>query len=418
MITPHLSSTGDRTCTNVGSRRAWYVLTEHGKQYIETRVSRNIMMARSVGDGLFSVILPTLDEADNILPMIETISNLYPECKIIVVDDNSTDGTRERVLDRYPTSDRIKVIKRDPEDRGLTASIMEGILNAETEYFVVMDADFQHPPQSLGGMAASLKEGNDLVIGVREDKMSMIFYRQFASWGAHAMARIYLAFMRRPSTKDTMSGFFGGNTALCQKIIRENSSKFERKGFKALFDILKFAPRDMKIGEVIFKFNARRSGESKLNSKVVLSIMRQCGIGGKALAALVTFFVLNSFGRLLAAMLLGLVSTVVAILFTGQVSDSVFSNTLVCLFSAIAFMVLANEMIVVLRWKDTITRGLLIVAVAFFGYILNLFMSYALNDALLAVTVIPSMLGLTVAFGFEILGTHLNRPSGRKAVPT
>jgi dolichol-phosphate mannosyltransferase len=374
------------------------------------------MVASNVGDGSFSVILPTLNEADNIVPMIETISKLYPECRVIVVDDNSIDGTREKVHDRYPSSERIKVIKRDPLDRGLTASIIEGILNAETEHFVVMDADFQHPPESIGQLVASLKEGNDLVIGVREDKMSMMFYRQLASWGAHIMARTYLAVMRRPSSRDTMSGFFGGNTVLCQKIIRDNFPKFERKGFKALFDLLKFAPRDVRIGEVTFKFNTRRSGESKLNSKVVLSIMRQCGVGGKMLAAMVTFFLLSSLGRLVAAISLGLLSTVVAILFTGKISDMVFSNTILSLFSAILFMVLANEMIVVLRWKDTITRGLLIVAVAFFGYLLNLSMSYVLNEAFLAVTLIPSMVGLTVAFGYEILGTHLNRPSKKAAI--
>ena len=73
---------------------------------------------------MFSVILPTLNEADNIVPIIETISKLYPSSKVIVVDDNSSDGTPEKVLERYPSSDRVKVIRRDPKDRGLTASIM------------------------------------------------------------------------------------------------------------------------------------------------------------------------------------------------------------------------------------------------------------------------------------------------------
>jgi dolichol-phosphate mannosyltransferase len=371
------------------------------------------MVAIKDEDRVFSVILPTLNEGDNIVPMIETISNLYPSSKVIVMDDNSIDGTREKVLDRYPNSDRVKVIRRNPKDSGLTASIIEGILNVDTKYFVVMDADFQHPPQSLGDMIDSLNEGNDLVIGVREDKMSMMFYRQIASWGAHVMASTYLACKRRPRSRDTMSGFFGGDTALCQKIIRENGHKFERKGFKALFDILKFAPRDLKIGEVVFKFNTRRSGESKLSSKIVLSIMRQCGLPGKALAAAVTFFLLSSFGRLLAAILLGIVSTMVAILFTGEVSNKVFMNMLLCLFSATLFMVLTNEFIAELKWRGVISRGIVIVGVAFLGYLINLFMSYVLNDALLAVALIPSMLGITVAFSYDIIGTHLRRPSKR-----
>jgi dolichol-phosphate mannosyltransferase len=239
--------------------------------------------------------------------------------------------------------------------------------------------------------------------------MNMMFYRQFASWGAHAMARTYLAVHRRPGSKDTMSGFFGGDTALCQKIIKDNAPRFERQGFKALFDILKFAPRDVKIGEVIFKFNVRRSGESKLSSRVVLSIMRQCGIFGKVMAATATFFLLSSFGRLVAAILLGLVSTFVAILFTGEVSTEVFLNMVLSLISAILFMVVANEFIVRLGGKDTISRGILIVTVAFTGYLLNAYMSYALNNDLLAVAVAPSMLGLTVAFSYDVISTHLNR---------
>jgi dolichol-phosphate mannosyltransferase len=327
----------------------------------------------------------------------------------LVLDDNSIDGTREKVQSAYPSGERVKVIKRDPADRGLTASITEGILNAGTKYFVVMDADFQHPPESVGAIVASLQEGNDLVIGVREDKMSMMFYRQFASWGAHAMARTYLTAKRQPKSRDTMSGFFGGDTALCQKIIRENSARFERIGFKALFDLLKFAPRDIKIGEVIFKFNARRSGESKLSSRVVLSIMRQCGVVGKTMAMLATFFLLSTFGRLVAALLLGLASTFLAILFTGELSSSVFSNMVVSLISAILFMVVANELIMSLGGKDSITKGLLIVSVATIGYLLNAYVFYWLNEDLLAVAVIPSMVGMTVAFSFDLIGSQFHK---------
>jgi dolichol-phosphate mannosyltransferase len=367
----------------------------------------------NTGQGVssFSVILPTLNEADNIVPMIETISSLYPSAKILVVDDNSTDGTVERVLARYSGLGAVRVIRRDPDDKGLTASIMEGILNVDTKYFVVMDADFQHPPKSVADMVAKLSEGNELAIGVREDRLSMRFYRQFASWGAHAMARTYLASKRKQGSKDTMSGFFGGDAAVCQRIIQEHGGRFERQGFKALFDILKFAPKDIRIGEVVFTFDARRSGESKLNSRVVLSIMRQCGFLGKTVAAVSTFFVLRSAGRLLAALLLGLVSTLVAIYFTGEITTKVYFNTILAMVSAATFMVLANELIVIIGGKDTFTRGMLIISVAFVGYIMNLYLSYSLNNDFLAVAIIPSMLGLTVAFSFDVIGARLHRPA-------
>jgi dolichol-phosphate mannosyltransferase len=370
------------------------------------------MSASSETGGELTVILPTLNEAENIVPMVNAISELFPASKILVVDDNSNDGTPEKAQAIQAESGRIRVIKRDPSDKGLTASIMDGILNTDTKYFVVMDADFQHPPERIGAMLASLQEGNQLVIGVREDKMSMMFYRQFASWGANAMASFYLWCKRQPGSADTMSGFFGGEAALCQNIIRENDKRFERQGFKALFDLLKFAPRDIKIDEVIFKFSTRRSGESKLNSRIVLSIMKQCGVVGRTMATLSVVFLLSTWGRMVTAMGLGLLSTVVAIMFLGEMTHNFYFNTVLALMGAIVFMVTANELAIkLIGIRDSISRGIMLIAIAFMGYILNLFMSFTLNEDLLGIAVIPSLLGLTVAFSFDVISAHIHRPA-------
>jgi len=174
------------------------------------------MMAEQELGKDFTVILPTLNEGDNIGPMIESLASLYPRSAILVVDDNSADGTVYKASNSPSARDRVKVITRDPKDKGLTASIMEGIMNTRTPYFVVLDADFQHPVETIAKFMRSLKGGSDLVVGTREDKMSMVLQRKLASSGANSLAKLYLRAKRQPYSKDTMSGFFGGRTGPCQ----------------------------------------------------------------------------------------------------------------------------------------------------------------------------------------------------------
>lgn len=350
----------------------------------------------------FTIILPTLNEAENIAPMIERISHLYPCAKVLVMDDRSSDETvsRVRALNRPP--EQVRAIVRDANDRGLTASVMDGILQVQTKYFIVLDADFQHPPESISGLMVALQNGHDLAIGVREDKMNLMWARKLASGGAHFLAKSYLTLIRQPGSKDTMSGFFGGDTAIFQKVVKERGSRFERKGFKVLFDLLKFAPRDVRIEEVMFTFNARRGGESKLNSRIILSILRQCGFFGKSAAVAATFFLMTSGGRFVAAVLLGLMSTFAIISLTGgDAWTSAFTSyTLFSLIFALIYMVMASEFI--MRWRgESIIRGLSLVSVVFSAYTLNLAIFYWLAEILPDMQVIASLLGFAIAFGFD-----------------
>ncbi len=169
----------------------------------------------SLGEGpepAFTIILPTLNEGENIEGMVESLTSLYPKAHILVMDDNSKDGTAEKARRYCNPPYNVEAVVRDPLDKGLTASVIDGIMCARTEYFIVLDADFQHPPEAIAGVMASLKDGNDLTIGVREDKMNLMFFRKLASGGAHGLAKAYLNIKRQPTSKDTMSGFFGGRT--------------------------------------------------------------------------------------------------------------------------------------------------------------------------------------------------------------
>lgn len=370
-----------------------------------------MLAGRSLGED-FTIILPTLNEAENIGMMIETLSALYPTAHILVMDDNSPDGTADRAREKA-SAKSVEVVVREPSDKGLTASVIEGILRTRTKYFVVLDADFQHPPTAIASIMESLNDDKDLTIGVREDKMNLMFFRKMASGGAHTLAKSYLTLKRQPRTVDTMSGFFGGRTDIFQQVIKDNEKRFERKGFKVLFDLLKFAPRNIKIGEVTFTFNARRGGESKLNSKIVISILKQCGVVGKTLAVVSTFFFMTSGGRFMAAVLLGLLSTFTLISLTGgDAWSNTFSiYTLLALIFALVYMVLVSEFI--MKWKgESMTRGLSLVSVALSAYGINLVIFYMLAEILPDVQVIASLLGLAIAFGFNTtLGPKTPKPT-------
>jgi len=361
-------------------------------------------------DDSFSIVLPTLNESENILPMMEALDRLYPNAGIIVVDDHSKDGTADIALEYGRRRANVQVVQRDPDDRGLTASIVDGIMHATTKYFVVLDSDFQHPPESIAGLVRELMNGSDMAIGVRQDKMELSFSRKWASIGAHAMANSYLHAKRQPTSRDTMSGFFAGRSDLCQKVIEEKESKFERTGFKALFDLLKFMPRNTKIAEVEFKFNSRRAGESKLSSRIILSIMRQCGIGGKLMAYTSIFFLTNMMGRFIAALGLGLLFTFG---FLGWIGVGIHMNTtliiatIASLILAVGYIVFANKVMFTHGSRKGLLLGSKLVATGFSGYLISLYIFYIAFSTVTEIQMVSIFFGFGIGYAFDAVGASI-----------
>ncbi|MCU0861853.1 MAG: glycosyltransferase [Methanomassiliicoccales archaeon] len=166
---------------------------------------------------LFSIVIPTYNEVGNVGAMVSELGRRYPGVKVIIVDDNSQDGTVQAVEALLGSNPGLKLIRRDPADRGLTASVMDGIMSVGTERFVVMDCDFQHPPVYVGQLMKAT-DSADLVVAAREGMGPLSLGRRVASSGAHKLASFYLWFRRRPRSSDLMSGFFAGRTALAKSI--------------------------------------------------------------------------------------------------------------------------------------------------------------------------------------------------------
>ena len=154
-----------------------------------------------------SVVLPTYNEADNILPLIEAILKDVPDdrdVEIIVVDDNSPDGTHQIVQARYANQKHVQCLLRT-KNKGFANSIREGIDAASGEVVVVMDSDFTHEPKEIPKML-HMEEIFDLVSGSR-----------FCAGGnmqdkAHYLAsfcfNLFLRIILKTQIQDNLGGFF------------------------------------------------------------------------------------------------------------------------------------------------------------------------------------------------------------------
>ena len=234
--------------------------------------------------GTCTVVIPTYNEEKNIVNMAKCLREQYPDFHITFMDDNSTDSSKQLIEELNDPKTRL--VTRNPEERGLAASVLQGIVEANTDYFMTIDCDFQHPPSALGDMFKKMEEGCDLCIGVREDRFALGFVRWAGSWAFNIFADMYLFVKRKKMSRDVMSGLIAGRTDVFVPVIKENWNELELQGWKVLLDLLKFGPRDIKISNVHYKFGKRAEGESHISSKVVVTTFHQCGVVGRFFAKL------------------------------------------------------------------------------------------------------------------------------------
>ncbi|WP_233204287.1 polyprenol monophosphomannose synthase [Halegenticoccus soli] len=215
---------------------------------------------RSVRESAISIIIPTYNESQNVVHVIERCRAALEgyEFEIIVVDDDSPDGTWKLVEDQYADDPEIRVVRRT-DGRGLAAAVSRGFREASCEYCAVMDADLQHPPEKLPELIEALQPGVDVVIGSRHVDEGGIedwpWIRRLVSRGATFIARLAVPEVRGIS--DPMSGFFA--------IRREVVSGIDLRptGYKILLEILAKGDYD-RVVEVPYVFRERERGSSKL----------------------------------------------------------------------------------------------------------------------------------------------------------
>jgi dolichol-phosphate mannosyltransferase len=254
-----------------------------------------------------SIIVPTLNEAENIEPLLSEIHMAVDglPLEVIFVDD-SADNTALVIQEnssRYPFD--VRLIARPPDRRtGLGSAVVEGMHLASNQWICVMDGDLQHPPTvilELLGQAQTT--GSDLVLGSRlvdgGSTEGLSSFRSFVSRALAVGSRL-LFHNRLKNVTDPLTGFFVFKKDAVDPDI------LDPDGFKILLDILIRCPK-MRVSEVPFTFGHRHGGESKASSRELFRLFRHMVILQLAsLAHLLRFVTVGASGLVVNVFLLAI----------------------------------------------------------------------------------------------------------------
>ena len=224
-----------------------------------------------------SIIIPTYNEKENIViltnRLIEIFKNSVHDLKIIVVDDNSPDGTSSVVKKLDLFEQNIFLITRQ-EKLGLGSAYQAGYdwcKNNNSECIIQMDSDLSHPPEITINLVDSIGEGYDVAIASRYvDKggvSSWPIHRKIISFIANMLVRVFLG----SKLHDNTTGYRAFNSDTIELLIKYD---VKSNGFSYLIEsIYLFHKKKLKIKEIPFIFQERSIGKTKLSSFEILRFL-------------------------------------------------------------------------------------------------------------------------------------------------
>jgi len=231
---------------------------------------KSLRMPSEAGPEL-TIVVPTLNERDNVGPLIDRLDRLLVgvDWEAVFVDDDSADDTAGHLRDLGRADRRIRCIRRFGR-RGLSSACIEGILSTSARYIAVIDGDLQHDETLLPRMLDILKrEQTDLVVASRylasgaADGLST--RRRVLSRVGAWLARMLL----KSDITDPVSGFFMMRSEVADKA----AARLSGVGTKILIDLLASAPEPLSVVELPYRFRGRNSGSSKLDWFTVLEYL-------------------------------------------------------------------------------------------------------------------------------------------------
>jgi dolichol-phosphate mannosyltransferase len=217
-----------------------------------------------------TVIIPTYKEEANIRNIVTEVDAVFRQNnlngEILVVDDNSPDGTISIVNEIKKAKPNVNILVR-LADHGLSQSVADGFIHASSDILVVIDADLSHPPALIPTMYHEIVGGNDIVIGSRYMDGGGIkkwpLKRRVISLGATFLGRLLF-----PDVSDPVSGFFA-----VRKSVVANAT-LKPRGYKILLEVLGKGTWE-KDNEIPFEFVDREIGSSKLKLKTIIEYAQQ-----------------------------------------------------------------------------------------------------------------------------------------------
>ena len=222
----------------------------------------------------FSLVVPTYNEAENIVPLLEALRGSLAGTphEVLVVDDDSPDRTWALAEDYARRSGEPVRVLRRMKDRGLSAAVIAGFDASSGEVLGVMDADLSHDAGLWPNLLKAVRDGAELAVGSRRvpgggaDRWPR--RRRWLSDAGTIFSRRLLGL----SLRDPMSGFF----AVRRETYERGRADLRPRGYKILLEILvrSRVPAE-KIVEAPYVFRDRRQGYSKLGWKVALGYLSQ-----------------------------------------------------------------------------------------------------------------------------------------------
>jgi len=218
-----------------------------------------------------TVIIPTFNEEGNIGNMVETIHRVCQadgiNAEILVVDDNSRDGTIAIVRSLQNRMTNLSLIIRT-ENPGLSQSLYEGMKHAKADIIQCIDCDFSHPPERIPDFYPLIKtEGYDMVIGsryIQEGRvLNWTLNRRVLSFGAALLGRVLI-----PHVHDSGSGFFAFRKTVIDNVL------LKPRGFRMGFEILGKG-NWLRVREIPICFKDRVEGQSKMRLAIVIDYLKQ-----------------------------------------------------------------------------------------------------------------------------------------------
>jgi dolichol-phosphate mannosyltransferase len=217
--------------------------------------------------GLFySLVIPTYNEVENVEPLVQQIAAVLDDryadrYEIIFADDNSPDGTAEKIKSVHERFPQVKVMVRTNE-RGLATAVARGWQTAQGMVLGVIDGDLQHPVSVLSEILAKIESGADLVHASRYTKDGGVgkwgLYRQFVSRFSAMLSHLIIPEVTK-EVSDPGSGCFALRRSSIEGRVLEPS------GYKLLIEVL-VRGHFNRIDEVPYTFQLRQHGETKVSA--------------------------------------------------------------------------------------------------------------------------------------------------------
>jgi dolichol-phosphate mannosyltransferase len=223
------------------------------------------------------IVVPTYDEIENIDDLIDAVLSAVPQAHVLVVDDNSPDGTGDRVAGRTELGRRVHLLRR-PGKAGLGTAYRAGFtwaLDHGYDQVVQMDADLSHPPTSVPALLAALADA-DLVVGSRYVRGGRVvnwsWTRRLISW----LGNVYVRAVLGLPVRDATAGFKAYRAATLAEIgvlgSQSNGYCFQVE------NTWQAVRRGLRVVEVPIVFTDRAKGSSKMSGRIVLeAVVRVLG---------------------------------------------------------------------------------------------------------------------------------------------